>query len=132
NYGGVEKVFVSGFSNGAAFVSRLLQEVPDQITAAGIVSTKVPFPYANTNLRPVPTLLIYGTKDARIQLEIEQRQLALPKNHSDFISCPLIQEVVAFNTSRNQLTSIPTDQGKLTNPKGYSWIYEETNQIQFS
>ncbi len=59
-----ERVYVTGFSNGAMFCHRLAVERPDMLAAVAAVAGPIPEPLLDSGpSRPMPVLLVHGTDD---------------------------------------------------------------------
>lgn len=63
------RVFVVGYSNGGQMVLRLINEVPELIAGAAVIAATMPapenflLPVGEAGSKPLPVLLIHGTKD---------------------------------------------------------------------
>lgn len=116
------KIYICGFSNGAIFCSRLLHEMSDKISAAGLVSTMLPKTTANFNqkINPVPTIIIYGTKDQRVLDTLHIQPNQFPKTPNDFSAVPLFSSIINWHLKRNKLAANFSNQA--TNNK-YKLIY---------
>ena len=59
-----DRVYATGFSNGAMFCHRLAVERPDLVAAVAAVAGPIPEPLLDPGpARPVPVLLVHGTDD---------------------------------------------------------------------
>lgn len=116
------KIYICGFSNGAMFGSRLLYEMSDKISAAGLVSTILPKTTANFNqkINPVPTIIIYGTKDQRVLDTLHILPNQFPKTPNDFSAVPLFNSIINWHLIRNKLAANFSNQ---TTNKKYKLIY---------
>ena len=93
------RIYAAGFSNGGTFTHRLACELSDKITAIAVVSATMP---ANLTSRcqaakPVPVLLIHGTKDETIPYATAGRGL---------LSVP---DTVKYWSTHNRCSSLPNE-----------------------
>ena len=121
------KVFVCGFSNGAMFCSKLLREASNKITAAGVVSSALPMisiDFNNlTSINPIPTILIYGTKDERVFTAGNIKPKEFPKTPNDFQSNAFFKTIIDWHLKRNNLSSTFSQQMKVNSK--YKLIYDQ-------
>ncbi|MBP9102716.1 MAG: hypothetical protein KBF82_02540 [Chitinophagaceae bacterium] len=121
------KIFISGFSNGAFFCSKLMMEAADKITAAGVVSTFMPATTITQPAQPVPSIIIYGTNDQHLLDTLHINAPQFPSTPNSFVATPLFNQLITWHLQRNQLNSTFTQQA--TNSK-YKLIYNQPNNGQ--
>ncbi|HKK77644.1 MAG TPA: PHB depolymerase family esterase [Saprospiraceae bacterium] len=81
-----QRVYATGFSNGAAFVSsRLLPEVSDLFAALATGSGLFRIAY-DIPAGPIPVYTIIGSRDPKI---IERDQVAIPERAADWVNHPV-------------------------------------------
>ena len=93
------RIYAAGFSNGGTFTHRLACDLSDKITAIAVVSATMP---ANLTSRcqttkPIPVLLIHGTKDEAIPYATAGRGL---------LSVP---ETFSYWSTHNRCSSLPKE-----------------------
>ncbi|MCU1469430.1 MAG: hypothetical protein JWQ39_579 [Glaciihabitans sp.] len=103
-----ERVYAAGYSNGGQLVIRLLQEIPDRLAGAGLISATMPAPenlLPAVSVAPVPVLLIHGTKDPLVPYRGGMASLWGFRPRGLGIS--LVATAQAF-AARNGITAAPT------------------------
>lgn len=116
------KVYISGFSNGAIFCSRLLMEVPEHIIAAAVVSTILPATSITQPNNVVPTIIVYGSKDERLLEALSATAAPFPINPSAFAATPLFNNIISWHLNRNELKNA---FASYTDSSKYSLIYNQ-------
>lgn len=99
------RVYVSGISNGAMMTYRLGLELSDRIAAIGTVVGALPEPFSKLEWkgRPVPAIIINGTKDPLVPFEGGEVHF-YRKTMGKVISVP---DTVAFWVKHNQCNIEP-------------------------
>ncbi|MCB0508364.1 MAG: hypothetical protein KDD21_08705 [Bacteroidetes bacterium] len=99
------KIYIAGFSNGAMFCSKLVMEVADKITAAGIVSSILPNTNVSQPSRPVPTIIFYGSKDQRVLDTLQIVSSQFPRTPASLYQNSLFQQLIDWHLLRNGLNN---------------------------
>lgn len=103
-----KKIYITGVSNGALMASRLACEKTEKIAAIALVAGTIAEAYAPhcSPLRPIPVLMMHGTKDPFILWEGGEIAENLPRGRR-FGRTQSVTETVKFWTANNGCASLP-------------------------
>jgi len=110
------RAYAVGYSNGGQMVIRLVHEIPELLAGAAILSATQPAPenFAPdvTQDRPLPVLLLHGTKDPLVPYSGGQASLWGFRPRGPGLSAP---DTAAYYADRNGIIDEPTTR-RVTRP----------------
>lgn len=99
-----KRIYMAGFSNGAALTYKITCALSDKIAAAGIISGFFD-PEFYTNINPMPMVIFHGTKDKNILYNGGR-----PKKIIDIIERKIdrpLSDTISFWVKNNKCSGIP-------------------------
>ncbi len=116
------KIFISGFSNGASFCSRLLMEASRNIVAAAFVAGLLPTTSVAQPATVVPTIMVYGGKDERVLDTLKTMSVRFPASPTAFSNNMLFRAITNWHLQRNELVNVFTSTSDTSK---YSLVYNQ-------
>lgn len=105
---GVRRVVVVGYSNGGQMALRLAHERPEALDGLALIGTTQPTPdvfAAEDRYRPVPVLLVHGTRDPIVPYDGGMASLFGFRPRGTGLSAP---DTAAYYARRNGISATPT------------------------
>ena len=103
-----DRIFVSGFSNGAGFAARLAVELSDRVAA--VAASGGTLAEVHTPVRPIPTWLTVGNEDDRVlELLGSAPPATIPMRPADLLADPVLGRFLDVQVATVDLAGPPTD-----------------------
>ena len=114
-----QRVYASGFSNGAGFAARLAVERSDVFAAAAFSAGALPA--AQTPARPIPTWLTLGTLDDRVLARTDPPLAELPLDPLEILAQPPLADTIGAQVATAGLDT--SDFSVVSDPHstGFRW-----------